>query len=79
MSGNLNKEYIKNYVVRFVNGKVSKGEITKIRRVLLNYNQEEWKKLITIFKALIEESIDEFVQSNETKSLARKNWFEKMM
>jgi len=59
MSGNLNKQYIKNYVIRFANGKVDKVEAAKIWKVLLNYSQEEWKKLLTIGKQLIEEQIEE--------------------
>jgi hypothetical protein len=40
MSGNLNKQYIKNYVIRFVNGKVDEVEAAKILKVLLNYSRE---------------------------------------
>ena len=41
MSGNLSKQYIKNYIIRFANGKVGGAEAAKIRQALLNYSQEE--------------------------------------
>jgi len=41
MNGNLSKEYIKNYAIRVVSGKVSTEELTKIRKALLNYSQED--------------------------------------
>lgn len=41
MSGNLNKQYIENYVIRFVSGKVDEAEAAKILRALLNYSREE--------------------------------------
>jgi transcription termination factor NusB len=41
MSGNLNKEYIQNYITKFVSGKVSEKELTKIKKALLNFSQED--------------------------------------
>lgn len=59
MSNITNKEYLKKYITKAINGEIKTSDIQAVRNVLMNYSREEWKELIATGKELAAEAIEE--------------------
>lgn len=62
---NENKNYIKDLIIRSMNGKATKSELDNFSKIILSLNTRELKKVIEITKEVAAEKIGELIEESQ--------------